>query len=143
MRAFHNPRFDSSITTHLDICLIDCFTIINVVMNIDNYTKRFIIHRLKWIGLFFGIGLVLGLLLPFPYDFISVLGVFFLVNFLRGRSILKRYGGFSGIKDMLGSLSSSMSNNNQQPLKYYCMVCGKEHREIACPNCGSKMKRVG
>jgi rubrerythrin len=62
---------------------------------------------------------------------------------LRGRSILKRYGGFSGIKDMLGSLSSSMSNNNQQPLKYYCMVCGKEHREIACPNCGSKMKRVG
>ncbi|HYZ58493.1 MAG TPA: hypothetical protein VE544_02470 [Nitrososphaeraceae archaeon] len=113
-------------------------------MNIDNDTKRFIVHRLKWIGLFFGIGLVLGLLLPFPYDFISVLGVFFLVNFLRGRSILKRYGGISGIKDMLGSLSSSMANNDQQrPLKYYCMVCGKEHREIACPNCGSKVKRVG
>jgi hypothetical protein len=113
-------------------------------MNIDNDTKRFIIHRLKWLGLFFGIGIILGLLLPFPYDFISVLGVFFLVNFLRGRSILKRYGGIGGIKDMLGSLSSSMSHNDQQcPLKYYCMVCGKEHREIACPNCGSKMKRVG
>ena len=113
-------------------------------MNIDNETKRFIIHRLKWIGLFFGIGLVLGVLLPFPYDFISVIGVFLLVNFLRGRSILKRYGGFSGIKDMLGSLSSSMSNNDpQRPLKYYCMNCGNEHKEIACPNCGSKMKRVG
>jgi DNA-directed RNA polymerase subunit RPC12/RpoP len=37
-----------------------------------------------------------------------------------------------------------MSGNNQQgPLKYYCMICGKEHREIACPYCGSKMKRVG
>jgi hypothetical protein len=59
-------------------------------MNIDNDTRRFIMHRLKWLGLFFGIGLILGLLLPFPYDFISVLGAFFLVNFLRGRSILKR-----------------------------------------------------
>jgi DNA-directed RNA polymerase subunit RPC12/RpoP len=29
------------------------------------------------------------------------------------------------------------------PLNYYCMSCGKEHREIACPNCGSRMKRVG
>jgi len=23
------------------------------------------------------------------------------------------------------------------------MNCGYEHREIACPKCGSKMKRVG
>jgi hypothetical protein len=113
-------------------------------MNIDNETKRFIIHRLKWLGLYFGIGLVLVLLLPFPYDFISVLGLFVLINFLRGRSILKRYGGTGGIKDLFGSLSSSMSRNDQsRPLKYYCMNCGKEHREIACPNCGSKMKRVG
>ena len=113
-------------------------------MNIDENTKRFIFDRLKWLGIYFGIGLLLVLLLPFPYDFISVLGLFVLFNFLRGRSILKRYGGLSGIKDMLGSLSSSMSNNNQQrSVKYYCMNCGKEHKEIACPNCGSKMKRVG
>jgi rubrerythrin len=55
---------------------------------------------------------------------------------------MKRYGGMGRIKDMFGSLSSPMSGNNQG-LKYYCMSCGKEHREIACPNCGSKMKRVG
>ena len=56
---------------------------------------------------------------------------------------MKRYGkGMGGIKDMFGSVSSSMSGNNQG-LKYYCMGCGKEHREIACPNCGSKMKSVG
>jgi rubrerythrin len=59
------------------------------------------------------------------------------------RSIMKRYGGMGRIKDMFGSLSSPMSGNNQKPLKYYCMGCGKEHREIACPNCGPKMKRVG
>ena len=56
---------------------------------------------------------------------------------------MKRYGkGMGRIKDMFGLVSSSMSGNNQG-LKYYCMGCGKEHREIACPNCGSKMKRVG
>jgi DNA-directed RNA polymerase subunit RPC12/RpoP len=77
-----------------------------------------------------------------------VLAIFILVNLLRGRSILKRYGVKGGIKDMFSSFgsfsSSSMSRNGQsRPLKYYCMNCGKEHREITCPNCGSKMKRIG
>jgi hypothetical protein len=58
------------------------------------------------------------------------------------RSIIKKYRGTGRIKDIFGSLSPSMSANNQS-LKYYCMVCGKEHKEIACPNCGSKMKKVG
>jgi hypothetical protein len=26
---------------------------------------------------------------------------------------------------------------------YYCMKCSNEHKEIACPKCGSKMKNVG
>jgi hypothetical protein len=112
-------------------------------MNIDNNTKRFIIDRLKWLGLYLGIGLILVFLLPSPYDLISVLGLFILVNFFRMRSVMKRYGGMGGIRDMFGSLSSSMSGNNQyRPLKYYCMDCGKEHKEIACPICGSKMKRI-
>jgi hypothetical protein len=110
-------------------------------MNIDDDTKRFIIHRLKWSALFMGAGIILVFLLPFPFDFISVLGLLILVNFLRMRSVMKRYGGMSRIKDMFGSLSSD--SNQYRPLKYYCMNCGKEHREIACPNCGSKMKRVG
>jgi hypothetical protein len=113
-------------------------------MNIDDDTKRFLIDRLKWFGLYMGIGLILIILLPFPYDFISVLGLFILINFWRGRSLIKRYGGISGIKEMFGSLSSSKAGNDQHvPLKYYCMSCGKEHKEIACSNCGSKMKRVG
>jgi hypothetical protein len=114
-------------------------------MNIDDDTKRFTIHRLKWSIIYVGIGLVLVLVLPFPYDFFSVIALFILINFLRDRRILKGYGGTGGLKDLFGSLSSSMSSasNQSSPLKYYCMNCGKEHREIACPNCGSKMKRVG
>jgi hypothetical protein len=88
-----------------------------------------------------GAGIILVFLLPFPLDFISVVGLLILVNFLRMRSVMKRYGGMSRIKDMFGSLSSDSSQYSR--VKYYCMSCGKEHREIACPNCGSKMKRVG
>jgi hypothetical protein len=113
-------------------------------MNIDDDTKRFIIHRLKWSIIYVGIGIALVLVLPFPYDLASVLGLYILINFLRGRSVMKRYGGTGGIRDLFSSISSSMSRNDQsRPLKYYCMNCGKEHREIACPDCGSKMKRIG
>jgi hypothetical protein len=111
-------------------------------MNIDDNTKRFIINRLKWLGLYMGVSFFLIFLLPYPYDFISIFGLLILVNYLRIRSTLKRSGGTGRIKDMFGSISSPMSGSNQG-LKYYCMGCGKEHREIACPYCGSKMKKVG
>ena len=113
-------------------------------MNIDDNTRRFIIDRIKWLGIYMGAGLILVFLLPFPYDFISLFCLFILFAFIRMRSMMKKYGVTGGVKDMFSSLSSSMPDNNQyRPLKYYCMGCGKEHREIACPNCGSRMKRVG
>ena len=53
--------------------------------------------------------------------------------------MLKRINAISG-----GSMSSSMINtSNASSLKYYCMSCGTQHKEVACPKCGSKMKRVG
>jgi hypothetical protein len=114
-------------------------------MNIDDDTKRFIIRRLKWLGIYMGISLILLYLLPFPYDFISVLGLLVLVNYLRARrNIIKRYGGLDRIKSMFGSVSPSMTDNVHQHrlLRYYCMNCRKEHNDVTCPNCGSKMKRV-
>jgi hypothetical protein len=112
-------------------------------MNIDDNTKRFIFDRLKWLGIYIGISFLVLFLLPFPYDLISIIGLFILITYLRVRSLRKKYRGTGvGIKDMFSSLQPSMSSNNKG-LKYYCMNCGKEHSEIACPNCGSKMKRVG
>jgi hypothetical protein len=32
---------------------------------------------------------------------------------------------------------------NAFPLRFYCMNCGREHKERACPRCGSKAVRVG
>jgi hypothetical protein len=114
-------------------------------MNIDNDTKRFLIRRIKWIGLYLGISLILVLVLPIPYDLISIFGLYVLINLLRVRGIIfKGYGGGGGVKDLFRSTFPSTSGNDRGgPLKYYCMNCGKEHREIACPNCGSKMKRIG
>jgi hypothetical protein len=113
-------------------------------MNIDDDTRRFLIGRLKWIVLYLGINLILVLVLPAPYDLISVFGLYILVNFLRVKGIIKGYGGTGGIKGLFSSMFPSTSGNDRsRPLKYYCINCGKEHKEITCPNCGSKMKRVG
>ncbi len=129
-----------------NICLISLSSpcaILNNPMNWDDETKRFIIHRLKWLLIFMGVGIILVSLLPFPYDFISIAGLFVLMTYLRNRSEMKRFGGGGGVRNLFSSFSSAMSDNQSRPLKYYCMSCGKEHKEIACPNCGSKMKRVG
>jgi hypothetical protein len=89
-----------------------------------------------------GIGFILLFFLPYPLDFISITGLFVLTYYLRSKSELKRFGGMGGIRDLFGSFYSAF-NDQYRPLKYCCMSCGREHRKIACPNCGSKMKRIG
>jgi hypothetical protein len=104
--------------------------------------KQFLIYQLKWLSIYMSIGAVIALVLPFPVSLLVALGAFVLLNFIRTRRMLKRAG--VDIKGLFRSFSSaSMGGGQYSPIKYYCMSCGKEHREIACPNCGSKMKRVG
>jgi rubrerythrin len=31
----------------------------------------------------------------------------------------------------------------QKGIDYYCINCGTKHNKVACPNCGSKMKKAG
>lgn len=112
-------------------------------MKISDNNKWTHNYRLVWHGAFMGISLLLIFLLPFPYDFISVLGLLVLVNYMRYRSIMKRYKGLGGAKNMFDSISSGTDSSSEMSLRYFCMGCGKEHREIACPNCGSKMKKIG
>jgi len=76
-------------------------------------------------------------------DVIGCIAAFLLLNFIRARRMLKR-AGVKNIKELFKSLSASSSTYGEySPIKYYCMSCSKEHKEIACPNCSSKMKRVG
>jgi hypothetical protein len=84
-----------------------------------------------------GIGSIIVYVFPYPYDFISLVGFFVLMVYLRGRNEIKGSGGMEVIKNLFGFLSSPKPELYNGPLK-----CGKEHNEISCPNCGSKMKRV-
>ena len=107
-----------------------------------------------WFIAYMGIGLAISFIVPFPISFAMALLVFFLLNAVRMHIALKRQGMPGGLKDLYKSMTSSLggSLNNSMfgggsiaysPIKFYCISCGYEHRENACPKCGSKAVRVG
>jgi hypothetical protein len=103
--------------------------------------KYFLIGQLKWMGVYAVVGGAIALVLTFPLSLFVALGMFGLLNIVRTRTMLKRTGpDVKGLFRSLSSLSSDSGLYNQ--VRYHCMRCGKEHREISCPVCGSKMKRA-
>lgn len=111
---------------------------------IPNGNRHFLLYTLKWMSLYIAIGFIAAFLLPFPASLVAAIGGFMLVNFLRTRLMLKKMGiSMKGLFGSLRSSDASPSMSGYSPIKYYCMSCGNEHKEIACPKCGSKMKRVG
>jgi hypothetical protein len=109
-------------------------------ISIDGNNKQYLLYQIKWFCIFVGMGLILSILLPFPISFVVYLGAFLIINFIRTRVRLKKMG--ISMKSLFRQ-SSSIPGSGSTTVRYYCMSCGKEHKEIACPNCGSKMKRVG
>jgi hypothetical protein len=99
------------------------------------------------------------LFLPFPADFVVALFAFLVLSWYRRNQLFRKLHvspkrnsidnstDFRSIEDFFRSISSSKVSpsikNDYGPVKYYCMKCGIEHMEIACPKCGSKMKKVG
>ncbi|MFZ0568546.1 MAG: hypothetical protein WAM22_11130, partial [Nitrososphaeraceae archaeon] len=74
-------------------------------------------------------------------SFFVYLAVFLIINFVRTRLRLKKMG--ISMWSLFKQYSSILDSGRHTTVRYYCMSCGKEHREIACPKCGSKMKRIG
>jgi hypothetical protein len=126
----------------------------------DNNNKNKQIQSNSWIWLiaYMAIGLAISFVVPFPISFVMTLLVFFLLNAVRMHITLKRQGVVGGIKELYKSVSTSFGgdsrNNNRGAfggdslaypprIKFYCMNCGYEHRENACPKCGSKAVRLG
>ena len=118
-----------------------------------NGNRALFLYQLKWLAVFMTIGFVIVYLFTFPIDLVMIIALFLLINIYRRRTMLKKLGlldvsHMKGIKGFFKSLfqsptSSSMFGGSSAQLKYFCMACGNEHKEIACPKCGSKMKRVG
>ena len=106
-----------------------------------------------WLAAYLVIGLAVSFVVPFPLSFGIALLVYFALNAARMHIALKRQGMQGGIKDLYKSMSSSLGgswNNNSggvgmgySQIKFYCMNCGYEHKENACPKCGSKAVRTG
>ena len=97
-------------------------------------------NMFMWMGIYMGMGLVISFVLPFPASLLAMFIAIIGIDYLRARYIMKKMG-INNIRRMFNSFSAPQTG--YQSLKYYCMSCGIEHRETACPNCGSKMTRVG
>jgi hypothetical protein len=123
----------------------------------NNKNKQIQSNSWIWLIAYMAIGFAISFVVPFPISFVMALLVFFLLNAVRMHIALKRQGVVGGIKEPYKSVSTSFGsdsrNNNSgafvgdslahPPIKFYCMNCGYEHRENACPKCGSKAVRLG
>jgi hypothetical protein len=123
-----------------------------------NNNKQIQTNYWVWFIAYMGIGLAISFVVPFPYSFGIALLVFFLLNAARMHIALKRQGMPGGIKDLYKSMTSSSGGRSWNngiargggsgigmgyaPIKFYCMNCGYEHKENACPKCGSKAVRT-
>ncbi len=96
--------------------------------------------QLLWILISIGIAIPIGLLIPFPTSMLVVFVAILAMGYLRINYAMKR-AGMNKLRQMFGTLSNPQTH--YQSLRYFCMSCGNEHREISCPKCGSKVKRVG
>ncbi|MFL6409433.1 MAG: hypothetical protein ACJ71F_20500 [Nitrososphaeraceae archaeon] len=122
----------------------------NTGSNKDNSNKQIQNNYWIWFIAYMGIGLAISFIVPFPLSLGIALLAFFLLNAARMHIALKRQGMPGGLKDLYKSMTSSLGGswNNSggmgySPIKFYCMNCGYEHRENACPKCGSKAVRTG
>ncbi|MGH9923973.1 MAG: hypothetical protein ACRD5B_01215 [Nitrososphaeraceae archaeon] len=98
-------------------------------------SRDFLSQQLMWIGISLVISLAISFIVPFPYSLPIIIGVFILLSFYVRQRAMKRMG-MSGTS-MFGGYREGST------LSYYCMSCGTKHNQVACPKCGSKMKRVG
>lgn len=116
--------------------------------------KQLVLNHLKWTAIYLAVAFIITLLLPFPTDLALALVAFLVLGWCRRYLLLRKLGmknptstvtgfDFKKIKELYKSNISNSIDDSQSLVKYHCMNCGNEHREIACPICGSKMKRVG
>ena len=114
----------------------------------QNGNMRFLGSLLMWMGISLAISIAISLILPFPWSLAAVIGIFLLLDFYLIRKAIRRMrNGYteSSVFDSLSSLFNSGDSRmaNNPSLKYYCIGCGAQHKQVSCPKCGSKMKRVG
>jgi hypothetical protein len=107
------------------------------VQALNENTRRFLTNQLVWIGIYFGIAVAVTLLLDFPISLLVILAIILPLSLYRRRMYFKKMGGGEGSFFRPGGMFGPKG------IDYYCISCGTKHRQTACPNCGSKMKKAG
>jgi ABC-type uncharacterized transport system permease subunit len=83
--------------------------------------------------IYFAIGIVISYIMPFPFSFLTILGTVILITVYFRDQVLS-------IIDLGISIVNTFSKRRLK--YYYCMTCGTQHREIVCPRCGSRIKKI-
>jgi hypothetical protein len=115
----------------------------------QNGNRRFLGSLLTWMGISLAISLAISFILPFPWSLAVAIGIFLLLDFYLIRMASRKMrNGYSetSIFDSLSSLFSSDDGRraaSNGALKYYCISCGAQHKQVSCPKCGSQMKKIG
>ena len=105
-------------------------------------------NYLKWFLIYVGVGFLISFLIPFPVSFAVYLLIFLALNVIRTDLGLRKSGMKDDIRGLYRSVSSGFSSNgvseniHHNPIKFWCMNCGKEHNERTCPRCGSTAVRT-
>jgi uncharacterized paraquat-inducible protein A len=88
---------------------------------------------------FIGIAIPTGLSIPFPMSMLVVFVAILAMGYLKINYAMRK-SGMNNLHQIFRTLSNPQTH--YQSLRYFCMSCGHEHREISCPKCGSKGKRI-
>lgn len=102
-------------------------------------------NQLLWIGIYFGIAIVVGIFLDFPISLIVIIAIIIPLSLYRRRQIMKRMGGQQGTGSFFGGIRGGGGGGmfgSKGGLSYYCISCGTKHNQAECPKCGSRMKRA-
>jgi hypothetical protein len=97
--------------------------------------EQYLSQHLLWIGISLGIVFAILSYAPFPFSIPIAIASFFIIIFYLRKKLVKRINSRARM--------FYTSNNTNQSLNYYCISCGTKYNDVACPNCGSKAKRVG
>jgi hypothetical protein len=115
----------------------------------QNGSIRFLGILLTWMGISLAISLAISFILPFPWSLAVIIGIFLLLDFYLIRKANRRTRNGHSESSVFYSLSSLFSSDYDNDrsansgLKYYCISCGVQHKQVSCPKCSSKLKKIG
>ena len=98
-------------------------------------------NQLVWIGIYFGIAIVVGIFLDFPISLIVIIAIIIPISLFRRKQMMKRMGQ-QGTGSFFGRMGGGGVFGSKGGLSYYCISCGAKHNQAECPRCGSRMKRA-